>query len=143
MAGKVDVDGVAFTYSVQVAIDETLSAVRWTSSWSVDKDLNDWEVCLAYHDGFANDWRVQSYPFAGNSEKLSLAPMKYCGVPGVLVYRPDQSLVVLFAIDSTSDYLNPTTWTGTTGFHYANRTIAPQFRMGGGKLWGMSIPAVN
>jgi len=134
MAGKVDVDGVIFTYSVHVALDETLAAVRWTTSWSVDKDLNDWEVCLAYHDGFANDWRVQSYPFAGNSEKVAISPMRYCGVPGVLVYRPDQSLVALFAIDSNSDYLNPTTWTGTTGFHFANRTIAPQFRMGGGKL---------
>jgi len=52
----------------------------------------------------------------------------------VLVYRPDQSLVALFALDSRSDYLNPTTWTGKTGFHFANRSIAPQFRIGGGKL---------
>ena len=134
MTGNVDVDGVTFTYSVYVALDETLAVVRWTTSWSVDKDLNDWEVCLAYHDGFANDWRVQSYPWAGNSEKVAISPMRYCGVPGVLVYRPDQSLVVLFAIDSNSDYLNPTTWTGKTDFHFANRSIAPQFRMGGGKL---------
>jgi len=100
----------------------------------VDKDLQDWEVCLAYHEGFNNDWRVQSYPFAGNSEKVAITPMRYCGVPGALVYRPDLTVVILFAIDSNSDYLNPTAWTGQTGFHFANRQAAPQFRVGGGRL---------
>jgi hypothetical protein len=91
-------------------------------------------VGLAYHDGFTNDWRVQSYPWAGNSEQADIAPMRYCGVPGALVYRPDQSLVLLFAMDSRSDYLNPTTWSGKTGFHFANRRSAPQFRAGNGRL---------
>ena len=91
-------------------------------------------MCLLYQDGFADDWRAQSYPWAGNSEEVAITPMRYCGVPGALVYRPDQSLVVLFAIDSHSDYLNPTTWTGKTGFHFANRRSAPQFRVGGGRL---------
>jgi len=40
----------------------------------------------------------------------------------------------LFAIDSNSDYLNSTAWSGKTGFHFANRRTAPQFRIGGGKL---------
>jgi len=133
-SGRQEIDGVNLSWSMDVGLNEDLPEVSFTPKWSVDKDLNGWEVCLAYHDGFANDWRVQSYPWAGNSEKLAMSPMGYCGVPGVLVYRPDQSLVALFALDSRSDYLNPTTWTGKTGFHFANRSIAPQFRIGGGKL---------
>ena len=30
--------------------------------------------------------------------------------------------------------MNPTTWTGRTEFHFANRRTAPQFRLGGGRL---------
>ena len=119
---------------MEVALEENLPAARLTPQWSVDKDLNGWEVCLAYHDGFRNDWRVQSYPWAGNSEQVKIAPMRYCGVPGVLVYRPDLSLVALFAIDIRSDYLNPTTWTGKTNFGFENRKQPPQFCLGGGKL---------
>jgi len=133
-SGQEEINGVTFNYTVNVVLCEDTPAARWTASWSVDKDLRGWEVCLAYHDRFNNDWRVQSYPWAGNSESVKIAPMRYCGVPGVLVYRPDQSLVVLFAIDSNSDYLNPTTWTGRTEFHFANRRIAPQFRIGVGQL---------
>ena len=128
-SGQEEIDGVTFRYAVTVALTADAVAARWTSSWSVDKDLPGWEVCLAYHDPFHHDWRVQSYPWAGNSEQVAITPMRYCGVPGVLVYRPDQSLVVLFAIDSNSDYLNPTTWTGKTEFHFANRVLAPQFRV--------------
>jgi hypothetical protein len=133
-SGREEIDGATFRYAVDVALCEDLPAARWTVSWSVDKDLQDWEVCLAYHEGFEHDWRVQSYPWAGNSESVQISPMRYCGVPGVLVYRPDQSLVVLFAIDSHADYLNPTTWTGATDFHFTNRQLAPQFRVGGGRL---------
>ncbi|MEI6808142.1 MAG: hypothetical protein WCN95_05420, partial [bacterium] len=101
---------------------------------TVDRDMDGWEMCLLYHDGFTNDWRVQSYPWAGNSEEAAISPMRYCGIPGALVYRPDQSVVLLFGIDSSFDYLNPTSWSGKTGFHFANRRTSPQFRVGGGKL---------
>jgi hypothetical protein len=134
LSGQQEVDGVKFSWAVDVAVRDDLPAANFTPKWSVDKDLNGWEVCLAYHDGFTSDWRVQIYPWAGNSEEASIAPLRYCGVPGVVVYRPDQSLVLLFAIDSNSDYLNPTTWSGKTGFHFANRRTAPQFRVGGGQL---------
>ncbi|MBE3038578.1 MAG: hypothetical protein IMZ62_07185 [Chloroflexi bacterium] len=134
LSGQQEVDGVKFSWAVDVSLRDDLPAVNFTSKWSVDNDLNGWEVCLAYHDGFTSDWRVQSYPWAGNSEEASIAPLRYCGVPGVLVYRPDLSLVILFAIDSNSDYLNPTTWSSKTGFHFANRRTAPQFRVGGGQL---------
>ena len=134
MSGRQEIDGANFSWTMDVGLHEDLPAVSFTPKWSVDKDLSGWEVCVTYHDGFANDWRVQNYPWAGNSEEVAMTPMRYCGVPGVLVYRPDQSLVALFAIDSRSDYLNPTTWTGKTGFQFANRRTAPQFRCGGGSL---------
>jgi hypothetical protein len=133
-SGQHEVAGVKLSWEVDVALRDDLPAASFTPKWSVDKALDDWEVCLAYHDGFMNDWRVQSYPWAGDSEEASIAPMRYCGVPGALLYRPDQSLVLLFAIASNSDYLNPTTWSGKTGFQFANHRIAPQFRVGGGKL---------
>ena len=133
-SGQQEVAGVKLSWAVDVALRDDLPVASFTPKWSLDKALDDWEVCLAYHDGFTNDWRVQSYPWAGNSEEASMAPMRYCGVPGVLLYRPDQSLVLLFAIDSNSDYLNPTTWSAKTGFHFASHRTAPQFRVGGGKL---------
>ncbi len=134
LIGTDEVEGATFKFDVTLSLEETMPAARITPAWSVDKDLDGWEVCLAYHGGFTTDWRVQSYPWAGNSQTASITPLRYCGVPGALLYRPDQSLVVLFAIDSNSDYLNPATWTGQTGFHFANRRVAPQFRAGGGKL---------
>jgi hypothetical protein len=134
LSGQHEIDGAGFSWTLNVGLHDELPAVNLTAKWSVDRELIGWEVCLAYHDGFTTDWRVQSYPWAGNSEEAAISPMRYCGVPGVLVYRPDQSLALLFAIDSSSDYLNPNTWTGKTGFHFANRRTAPQFRCGGGKL---------
>ena len=134
MSGQQEIGGANFSWTMDVGLHDELPAVSLTPKWSVDRDLTGWEVCVTFHDGFANDWRVQSYPWAGNSEEAAITPMRYCGVPGVLVYRPDQSLVALFAIDSRSDYLNPNTWTGKTGFHFANRRTSPQFRCGGGSL---------
>ena len=96
--------------------------------------MEGWEVVITYQEGFTNEWRVQSYPFAGNSEKVVIRPMRYCGVPGALVYKPDLSMTVLYAIDSRFDYLNPTTWTGKTDFRFENGKIPPQFCIGGGKL---------
>jgi hypothetical protein len=134
LSGRRQIDGVSFSWEADVILRDDLPAATYTVSWSVDKDLDNWEVCLAYHDGFSNDWRVQSYPWAGNSEEVAVTPLRYSGIPGVLAYRPDLSLVVLFAIDSNFDYLNPTTWTGKTDLYFANRRTAPQFRVGGGHL---------
>lgn len=133
-SGETKVDGVAFRFGIEVALDEALPAARLTPRWSVDRELKGWEVCLAYHDQFASDWRVQSYPWAGNSSEVEITPMRYCGVPGALLYRPDLSLVALYSIDARTDYLNPTTWTGQTDFRFRNGLTPPQFCVGGGKL---------
>jgi hypothetical protein len=134
LSGSMLVDGVMFKGSMEVAVDEAQAVIRLTPSWSVNKDLQGWEVGLTYHKSFTNNWRVQSYPFAGNSEKVNITPMRYCGVPGALVYNHDLSMSVLFAIDSKFDYLNPTTWTGKTNFVFENGKTPPQFLIGGGKL---------
>lgn len=133
-AGSEKIGNVLFRFEVDVALKKDLPAATLLPRWSVDKDLDGFEVCLAYQGVGSNDWRVQSYPFAGNSETAVIAPMRYCGVPGALVYRPDLSMVMLLAIDVQFDYLNPATWTGRTAFHFSNRRTAPQFRCGGGKF---------
>ena len=130
LSGQDNIDGANFVWTIEISLSKDSLEANFSSSWNVDRDLNNWEVCLSYHDGFSKDWRLQSYPWAGYSESVNISPMRYCGVPGVLVYRPDQSLVILFAIDSRTDYLNPMTWTGKTSFQFTNRVTAPQFRSG-------------
>ena len=134
LSGQHEIEGPTVSWTVNVILHDHLPAASFTAKWSMDKNLDGWEMCLSYHDKFTNDWCVQSYPWAGNSEEVSISPMRYCGVPGALVYRPDLSLALLFTIDSRFDYLNPTTWSGKTGFHFSNRKSAPQFRVGGGRL---------
>lgn len=133
-SGRQQIDGVLFSWEAEVTLRDDAAAATFSLSWSVDKNLTDWEVCLAYHDSFSSDWRVQSYPWGGNSQEVAVTPLRYSGIPGVLVYRPDLSLVLLYAIDSNSDYLNPTTWTGKTSLYFANHRTAPQFRVGDGHL---------
>ena len=134
LSGSMVVDGVTFAGKLEIAVDETLAAIRLTPSWSVSHDLQGWEIGLTYQNWGSRDWRVQSYPFAGNSEKVTITPMRYCGIPGVLVYDQELSLTVLFALDSQSDYLNPTTWKGKTNFVFENGKTPPQFLIGGGNL---------
>jgi hypothetical protein len=101
-------------------------------TWSVSKEgLDDWEIAVSCPGAFDGEWRCQHYPFAGNSPALALDRMAYCGVPGVLLYRPDLSACLFFAQDAHSDYLNPNTWSGRTGFVFKDRQTPPQFRVAG------------
>ena len=134
LQGKGNTDGVVVRFEVQVALREDAPAAAITSRWWVDRDLEGWDVCLAWHGVGAGEWRCTLYPFAGNSVAVDRQPLTYVGVPAALMFRPDLSLVALFGIDPASDYLNPTSWTGTTGFHCKDGLLAPQFRTGGGKL---------
>jgi len=133
-AGQATVDGTVLAFQVEFALHESLPAVQIAPSWTVDRDLIGWEIGFAYHEGFSHEWRAQSYPWAGNSAAVEITPMRYCGVPGVLMYRRDLSLVSLFALNSNSDYLNPTSWTGETSFHFADQQVAPSFRVAPG-VW--------
>ena len=134
LSGNMEIDGATFKGGIEIAVEQDLAAIRFTSSWSVSKDLQGWEVGLTCHETFTRNWHAQSYPFAGNSEKVSIRPMRYCGVPGALVYNNDLSIIALFALETRFDYLNPTTWTGNTTFEFENGKTPPQFLVGGGEL---------
>ncbi len=133
-AGQGQVDGVTFRFETEVALKPDRRCAAVTPRWSVDKPLDGWEVCLPYHGPGRRDWRCTVYPFAGNSASVAMERMICVGVPAVLVFRQDLSLVTLFGIDPASDYLNPTGWTGATGFHFQSGLRAPQYSVGGGKL---------
>ncbi|MDR2384509.1 MAG: hypothetical protein LBD80_02420 [Tannerella sp.] len=133
-SGQTKVDGVPFTFKLKATIDEDAPVASFTPSWEVEKDIKNWEAGIAYQKDFSGEWRAESYPFAGNSDKVDINPMRYCGIPGALVYRPDLSTVFLFAIDSRSDYLNPTTWTGKTRFVFESGMTAPTFFACGGEI---------
>jgi len=134
LSGLTNIGRVTLRFAAEITLQENIPAAAWTVSWSVDKDLDGWEVCLAYHGVGQSDWRCTVYPFAGHSGNVAISPMTYCGIPAVLIYRPELTMVALFGIDPASDYLNPTSWTGSTGFHFTSGRTPPQYRVGGGKL---------
>jgi hypothetical protein len=70
--------------------------------------------------------------------EIDQTPLQYIGVPAALLYRPDWSHSILHGLDPSSDYLNPNTWTGATGYSMGNGR-APAWTFGGE---GMS-PAVH
>ena len=132
--GRHRVGEVNLSYQMEVSLVDNLPAAKLLPSWSVDKDLDGWDVCVAWHDPGNGGWRCTIYPWAGNATAVSRERLTYCGVPSAILFRPDLSLVTLFGIAPDSDYLNPTTWTGDTGFHFKDGATAPQFRAGCGKL---------
>src|ERR1017187_1093843 len=82
LSGGTRIDRVTFTFVMDIALRDDLPAAIMNRSWSVDKDLNGWEVSLAYHDTFAYPWRCQMYSHGGNSASLALQRGAYTGVPG-------------------------------------------------------------
>jgi hypothetical protein len=152
--GSEKIGEVTFRFEVEVALKADLPVATLAPRWSVDMDLSGYEVCLAYH-GIGNGghdaarapgtnagakreitsgWRCTVYPFAGNATRVQRDRLTYVGVPAVLMFREDMSLVTLFGIDPAFDYLNPNRWTGATGFHFDSGKTPPQYRIGGGKL---------
>jgi hypothetical protein len=136
LEGRNQVDGVTFEFQMDIELAEELAAVDIRARWSLSSDLEGWEVCLACLDTGSREWRCTMYPFAGNSIALQRQRLNSIGVPAALMFRRDFSLALLFGINPAFDYLNPTTWTAATGFHYRNMDISPQYRVGGGKLLG-------
>jgi hypothetical protein len=134
LRGASNVSSSTLTFSIQVRLDPDSRAAFINFRWSIDKDLTGWEVCLPCWGAGEHEWRATMYPFAGNSPELRRDRLSYVGVPAALMFRDDLSLVTLFGIDPALDYLNPATWTGTTGFHFRDLSIPPQFRVCGGKI---------
>ncbi|HBO45461.1 MAG TPA: hypothetical protein DD670_16320, partial [Planctomycetaceae bacterium] len=133
LSGQADVDGTRLRFTVEIKLRDDMSAAQVTPRWSVDTDLNGWEACVGCFDTTAHPWRCTIYPFSGNADTVAIPRLMYCGVPAALLFREDLSTVVLFGIDPATDYLNPGTWTGTTGLHFQSGAISPQFRIGGAK----------
>ncbi len=132
--GRHKVGEVTLSYQMDVTLMDDLPAARLLPRWSVDEDFAGQEVCLAWQDVGDGPWRCTIYPWAGNATNVSRERLTYCGVPAAILFRPDLSLVTLFGIAPDFDYLNPTTWTGDTGFDFRDGATPPQFRVGGGKL---------
>lgn len=134
LEGRNQVDEVSFEFQMDIELAEELAAVDIRVRWSLSSDLEGWEVCMGCLDTVGREWRCTMYPFAGDSVALQRKRLNSIGVPAALLFPGDFSIAVLFGINPAADYLNPTTWTGTTGFHFRNRDINPQYRAGGGKL---------
>jgi len=133
LAGETVIGGATLTFRVKIALDPQRPFVALTPSWRVTgADLAGWEFAFAYQRGFdATGWRAQCYPFAGNSAHVDINPLRYCGIPGVLLYTPNLANVIFFALDTRADYLNPTTWTGKTRFAFADGSVNPCYYVGG------------
>ncbi|GHT44429.1 hypothetical protein FACS189454_01770 [Planctomycetales bacterium] len=135
LSGQTELYHSLFSFQYKIVLDKKLPVIHLTPSWKVNKDLYGWEIGTHFCNLPANhDWRIQSYPFAGNSERVDINPMRYCGIPGALIYTPNLSTVLFFTIDSRSDYLNPTSWTGDTRFCFDNKNQPPVFFHCGGKI---------
>jgi hypothetical protein len=132
LLGETTVGDVKVRFRIKVTLDPDTALVSFTPSWRVDKPLVGWEIGVAYQRGFSEtEWRAQHYPFAGNSAEVNISPLRYCGIPGVFLYKPNLAKVLFYSIDSRSDYLNPTTWTGKTRFAFRDGASNPCFFVGG------------
>jgi hypothetical protein len=125
------IEDVKFVFHVEVALAKDIQAVQIEYHFTVDQDLSGWEVCFTYHADFDRSWLCHIYPFAEDSKFVNESPLTYVGIPAAFIYREDLSLGLLFGINPNFDYLNPTTWTGHTGFHFMDQVTSPQFRVGG------------
>ena len=129
-SGQANIDNVNLDFIIQVALPNGLKAVRMEYSFSVDRQLSGWEVIFAFHTDYQNRWTAHLYPIAQDAKAIAEPKLTYIGVPSALLYRDDFSLALLFGFDLEFDYLNPTTWSGDTGFYFTDNVVPAQFRMG-------------
>jgi hypothetical protein len=145
--GVVSLGGAADTaVSVRISLDGSYSAaaigVAFSSEAGVAK--GEWQLCIKWaHDGStADEWRAQGYPITGNSTSIdSRTRLDYAGWPGLLLFRPNASLVAWFGVSALEDFSNPNSWTGATTFGMQSGggpgnayQIAPQYLLGGAGL---------
>ena len=147
LAGSQLVDGVMFRFEVAVSLNDNVPKVELIPHWSVSTNLNGWDVALAYHGVGTNSWSCTMYPAVGNSMTepvgneggasqfvtngtVDVERLASVGVPSMILFRPNMSLVTLFGIDPAFDYLDFTNWTVNTGFYFQNHVTPPQFRVG-------------
>lgn len=129
LTGSTNSIGTNFSFTMEVSLDANLPAAIMNYEWDVANSATNWEVCLKYHDGFDNNWRMSMATRAANATSFSDDQLDYVGLPGPIMYRPDWSMATLFVTDYTFDYCNHSSWTRYTGMHFANGSLAPEFRI--------------
>ncbi len=131
ITGSGTIDGATLAFQIDVALRPAANAVTFELSWSVDKPLAGRQVRVAWHEDFTGEWFCHLYPYAEDAKQVTCRPLAYVGVPAALLCREDGGAAVLFGLDARADYLNPTTWTGTTGFRFENGRTPPELAAGG------------
>lgn len=147
LSGSQLVNGVMFRFEVAVGLNENLPEAQLIPHWSVNQNLNGWDVALAYHGVGQGNWSCTMYPAVGNlmtepvgneggesqyvtNGTVDIERLASVGVPAMIIFRPDMSLVTLFGIAPAFDYLDYTNWTANTGFYFQNQATPPEFRVG-------------
>lgn len=130
LTGQAQLDNVNIRFKILISLADDLPAATITFEWEFDRQVNTWEICLAYHQEFAYDWACHLYPFVADGKYASVSPLTYVGVPAALLHREDGQIAGLYGFPSDFDYLNLTSWTGETGFFFTDRVTPPQFRIG-------------
>jgi hypothetical protein len=54
-SGQTEIDGIPFIYKVKAAIEPDASSASFTPSWKVEKDIENWEVSVAYQKDFPGE----------------------------------------------------------------------------------------
>jgi hypothetical protein len=141
--GSQSLESAELSFSVIVSAHHTPGApgtpgtarVAFNTSWTVSAAACPYSLSVPlFGDSMQTpSWKAQMYPWAGNSTEISQFPLQYVGVPAAVLFREDWHVAILHGIDPSSDYLNPTSWTGTTGYSLASDK-GPAFTFGGGNM---------
>jgi len=134
LSGKGVIEDVEISFTVTFETTYDIKSLRLTYDISLNKDLNDYEICLQYHAHSTHQWKAHLYPWVADSKWVERDRLDNMGIPSVFLYREDRTVGVLWGIDPNSDYLNPTTWTRDFGLYFIDNVLPPQFRVGGGVL---------
>jgi len=125
--GEEIINEVKFTYSIDVLLRDRHNGMDMNINWEVDRNLENWEVIVAYQQDFYHNWKCHLYPHEEDSSFVQEKPLTYVGIPSALLYRKNFKTAILFGINPDSDYLNPLSWTGSTGFEFVDQLKVPQY----------------
>jgi hypothetical protein len=125
-------------YSLDLAIPPASQSLRMIYRFAFDRDVSALQAHLMFFTIFSHRWTCHIYPWAENAKSLSVAPLRYMGIPSVFLYRDDLSFGFLYGLDPNSDYLDPTAWTRNFAASFEDQKITPQWRVGGGIFRGGS-----
>jgi hypothetical protein len=128
-SGQAKIGQATLSFTIKASLIHGQKAACIEYTFSLDNELEGWEMVLAYPLDDHNPWKAQLYPFAQDAVSISEPKLTYIGVPSVLLYQEDFSQALLYGFDLEFDYLNPTTWSGETGFFYHAGAHPPQFRV--------------